>query len=340
MTATAVSAAVGERSENMRAAVRSRWGAPTDVVEIDDVAKPELEDDTVLVRVKAVSINRADYYMISAPGILLRPMIGGFRKPKTRGIGTDFAGVVEAVGKSVTGFRPGDEVFGGKTPAFCEFVASRMFVHKPANVSFEEAATVPVSGLTALQALRDHGKLRPGQSVLVNGASGAVGTFAVQIAKALDAGSVTAVCSTRNVEQAHTLGADHVIDYTKQDFTRTGDRYDVIVDIGGTHPWRALRRSLHEDGRLVMIGSQKRGSRLIGPLGYVARTWLASKPSKQTATFFIAKFNKPDLELLRDLLESGKVKPAIEHVYPFAQIADALQYMGDGHSRAKLVVTL
>jgi NADPH:quinone reductase-like Zn-dependent oxidoreductase len=338
MTAVAMSAA-GEEAQSMRAAVRARWGKPKKVVEIDDVAKPKLEDDTVLVRVKAVSINRADYYM-TAPGLLLRPMIGGFLKPKTRQIGTDFAGVVEAVGKSVTGYQPGDEVFGGKTPAFCEFVAARNFVHKPSNVSFEEAAAVPIAALTALQALRDHGKLEPGQRVLVNGASGAVGTFAVQVAKALGAGSVTAVCSTRNVEQARTLGADRVIDYTKEDFTRSGDRYDVIVDIGGTHPWRRLRRALTPNGTLVIVGSQRRANPLIGPLGYIMRTWLASKFSKQKATFFIAKFNKPDLETLRELLASGQMKAVIERVYPFAQIADALQYMGEGHARAKLVVTI
>jgi NADPH:quinone reductase-like Zn-dependent oxidoreductase len=340
MAATALSAAAGERSEIMRGAVRARWGAPKDVVEIGEVTKPKLEDDTVLVRVKAVSVNRADYYMVKAPGILLRPMIGGFLKPKTRQIGTDFAGVVEAVGASVTGYQHGDEVFGAKTPAFGEFVAARMFVHKPANVSFEEAASVPVSALTALQGLRDHGKLQPGQSVLVNGASGAVGTFAVQIAKALGASTVTAVCSPRNVEQARALGADRVIDYSKEDFTRKGDRYDVILDIGGTHPWRKLRRALQPDGTVVLVGSQKRANPLIGPLGYIGRIWLASRVTRQRATFFVAKFNKADMEALRELLESGKVKPVIERVYPFAQIAEALQYMGEGHARAKLVVTL
>ena len=339
MAAMAVSAIAGEQAEIMRAAVRARWGKPEKVVEIEDVSKPKLEDDTVLVRVKAVSVNRADYYMTVAPGILLRPMIGGFLKPKMRQLGTDFAGVVEAVGKSVSGYQPGDEVFGAKTPAFCEFVAARMFVHKPANVSFEEAAAVPVSALTALQALRDHGKLEAGQRALVNGASGAVGTYAVQVAKALGASTVTAVCSPRNVEQARRLGADRVVDYTKEDFTRSGDRYDVIVDIGGTHPWRHLRRVLTPNGTLVMVGSQRRNNPLIGPLGYIFRTALASRLSKQKATFFIAKFNKPDMETLRELLESGKIKSVIERVYPFPEIADALQYMGEGHARANLVVT-
>jgi len=340
MTTMAVGATAEERVETMRAAVRARWGKPQKVVEIEEVAKPKLEDDTVLVRVKAVSINRADYYMTTAPGLLLRPMVGGLLKPKTRQIGTDFAGVVEAVGKSVTGYQPGDEVFGAKTPAFCEFVAARMFTRKPANVSFEEAAAVPIAALTALQALRDHGKLEPGQNVLVNGASGAVGTYAVQVAKALGARTVTAVCSTRNVEQAHTLGADRVIDYTKQDFTSGGDRYDVIVDIGGTQPWRKLRRILTSTGTLVIVGSQKRNNPLIGPLGHILRTALASRLSRQKAKFFIAKFNKPDMETLRELLESGEMKSVIERVYPFAQIAEALEYMGEGHARAKLVVTL
>jgi NADPH:quinone reductase-like Zn-dependent oxidoreductase len=339
MAATAVSATAEERGGVMRAAVRARWGKPEDVVEIEDVAKPKLEDDTVLVRVKAVSINRADYYMTTAPGLLLRPMVGGFLKPKTRQLGTDFAGVVEAVGKSVAGYQPGDEVFGAKTPAFGEYVAARMFTRKPANVSFEEAAAVPIAALTALQAIRDHGKLEPGQDVLVNGASGAVGTFAVQIARALGARNVTAVCSTRNVEQAGALGADRVIDYTKQDFTRSGDRYDLIVDIGGTQPWRKLRRVLTSNGTLVIVGSQKRNP-LIGPLGHILRTALASRFSKQNAVFFIAKFNKPDLETMRELLESGQMKSAIERVYPFSQIAEALQYMGEGHARAKLVVTI
>ena len=212
-----------------------------------------------------------------------------------------------------------------------------MLVRKPPNASFEEAAAVPCSALTALQALRDKGGLQLGQSVLVNGASGAVGTFAVQVAKALGAGKVTAVCSTRNVEQAHALGADRVIDYTQEDFTKTGDRYDVIVDIGGTRPWRHLRRALAPTGKLVIVGSQKSNNPLIGPLGHVFRLKLAGR---KRATFFVARFNKPDLEVLRDLLESGKIKPAIERVYPLAQVADALEYMGEGHARAKLIVTL
>ena len=188
--------------------------------------------------------------------------------------------------------------------------------------------------------LRDHGRLRPGQSVLVNGAFGAVGTFAVPIAKALGAGAVTAVCRTRNVEQARQLGADRVIDYTQDDFTEGAERYDVIVDIAGSAPWRRIRRVLEPNGRLVMVGAQASGNPLIGPLGRILRTWIASRFGSRKAVFFVAKFNQPDLEVLRELLESGKVRPAIERVYPFAQIPDALTEMGGGHARAKLVVTL
>jgi NADPH:quinone reductase-like Zn-dependent oxidoreductase len=322
--------------ETMLAAVRTEYGDPKEVVELRRVPKPALADDQVLVRVRATSINRGDYYMIAAPGILLRPMMGGFRRPKSEQIGGDFAGVVEAVGKDVTDFAPGDEVFGSRTGAFAEYVAARMLAKKPANVTFEGAAAVAVSALTALQALRDHGRLQHGQSVLVNGASGAVGTFAVQIAKALGAGTVTAVCRTRNVAQARELGADRVIDYTQADFTASGEQYDVIVDIGGTQPWRRIRRALRPGGKLVIVGSQS-ANPLIGPLGHIFRT---KAQARSRAAFFVAKFNHPDMEVLRELLASGKVKPVIERVYPFAQIADALAYMGEGHARAKLVVTL
>ena len=327
-------------TETMLAAVRTRWGAPKEVVELRRVPKPEPEDDQVLVRVHATSINRGDYYGVAAPMILLRPMLGGFLRPRSELIGGDFSGVVEAVGKDVTAFEPGDEVFGSRTGAFAEYVAARMLARKPAGVSFEEAAAVSVSALTALQALRDHGGLEPGRRVLVNGASGAVGTFAVQIAKALGAGSVTAVCRTRNVEQAHKLGADRVIDYTQEDFTAGGDRYDVIVDIAGSASWRRIRRVLEPDGTLVMVGAQANRNPLIGPLGHVFRTSAASRLGSRKAVFFIAKFNHPDMEVLRELLESGKVKPVVERVYPFAEIADALTVMGEGHARAKLVVTL
>ena len=335
MTATAVS------PEMMRAAVRERYGKPREIVEIKQVPKPTLEADQVLVRVRATSLNRGDYYTATAPIFLFRKMIGGsFRKPRTVAIGGDFAGVVEAVWDDVTDFEPGDEVFGARTGAFGEYVAARMIAKKPANVSFEEAATFGGSALTALQALRDKGKLRPGQSVLVNGASGAVGPFAVQMAKALGAGTVTAVCSTRNVEQTRGLGADRVIDYTKDDWTASGERHDLIVDIAATKPWRNIRRALKPGGTYVLVGSPIMNP-LTGPLAKIGRQWLASRFDRgRTFVFFVASFNTPDMETLRALLASGQVKPVIERVYPFAELVDALEYMGEGHARAKLVVSV
>jgi NADPH:quinone reductase-like Zn-dependent oxidoreductase len=326
--------------ETMRAAVRERYGAPREIIEFKQVPKPTLEDDQVLVRVRATSLNRSDYYTATAPILLFRKMVGGsFRRPKTFALGGDFAGVVEAVGKDVTDFEPGDEVFGARTGAFSEYVAARMIAKKPANVSFEEAATFGGSALTALQALRDKGKLQPGQSVLSNGASGAIGPFAVQMAKALGAGKVTAVCSTRNVEQTRELGVDRVIDYTQDDWTKSGERYDLIVDVAATKPWRRIIRALKPDGTYVLVGSPITNP-ITGPLGKIGRLVVASRFTRRKFVFFIASFNKPDMEVLRELLASGKVKPVIERVYPFAQLVDALEYMGEGHARAKLVVTV
>lgn len=333
--------ALAASPETMRAAVRERYGPPREIIEFKQVPKPTLEDDQVLVRVKAVSINRSDYYTATAPIILFRKMIGGsFRKPTNFAIGGDFAGVVEAVGKGVVDFEPGDEVFGARSGAFGEYVAARMIAKKPPTVSFEEAATFGGSALTALQALRDKGNLQPGQSVLINGASGAVGPFAVQMAKAFGAAKVTAVCSTRNVEQTRGLGAERVIDYTREDWTRSGERYDLIVDIAATKPWRSIRRALKPGGTYVLVGSPIL-SPLLGPLGKIGRQWLASRFDRgRKFSFFIASFNKPDMETLRELLAGGEVKPVIERVYPFAQLVDALEYMGEGHARGKLVVTV
>ena len=323
----------------MRAAVRERYGRPKDVVEIKEAPKPVPEDDQVLVRVRASSLNRADYYTV-APFLLFRKLTGGaFRAPKRHELGTDFAGVVEAVGAGVTNLTPGDEVFGARSGAFAEYVAARMVAKKPASVSFEQAGCVPASALTALQALRDKGRLQPGQTVLVNGASGAVGTFAVQIARALGAASVIAVCSSRNVEQARALGADRVIDYTQDDFTATGERYDLIVDIAATRPWRRVRRALNPGGTYVVVGSAS-ANRLIGPVAKIARLWLASRFAGGRFAFFIASFNEVDLETLRELLETGKIDPVVERSYPLEQVADALEYLGEGHARAKLVVTV
>lgn len=318
----------------MKALVRHRYGGP-EVLLLENVEKPVLEDDRVLVRVRASSINKADWHQLRGRPRVMRPLLGGTLRPKNPQLGTDFAGVVEAVGKGVTELAPGDEVFGGRDGAFAEYVSALNVVRKPANVTFEEAATMGIAGLTALQGLRDHGRLRPGERVLVNGASGGVGTLAVQIAKALGA-DVTAVCSTRNVEQAHALGADRVLDYTREDFTRGGGRYDLILDVAGGHSWRSLRRVLEPAGRLVVVGAH--GSR--GVLRHIAAIRLAALGSKHHVKFFIAKFNQPDLQTLADLLESGDLTPAIDRTYELEKAQDALRTFGEGHVRGKLVLTI
>lgn len=239
--------------------------------------------------------------------------------------------------KDVTGFEPGDEVFGGRDGAFAEVVCARSLALKPANVSFEQAACVGVAGLTALQGLRDRGRVRAGQTVLLNGGSGGVGTLAVQIAKALGA-EVHAVCSTRNVELVRSLGADRVIDYTRDDFTRGGERYDLLFDVAGSRSWHACARVPKPGAPLVVAGA--RNAPLVGPLGHIAATRIASLGSRHKAIFFMAKFNRPELEALGRLLASGDLRPVYDRVYPLSEVADALRAMGDGHVRSKLVVTI
>ena len=248
---------------------------------------------------------------------------------------------MEAVGENVTEFQPGDEVFGGRNGAYAEYVcarADRAIVPKPSNVRFEEAAAVPVAAPTALQGLRDKGQLQPGQKVLINGASGGVGTFAVQIAKALGA-EVTAVCSTGNVDLARSLGADHVIDYTREDFTRSDERYDLLLDIAGSRSWSACRRVLDPQATFVIVGGPKTNP-LLGPLGHVVKLRLAAVGSGRKIVFFIAKFNKADMLVLRELLESGKMTSVIDRQYELSEIADALRYIGEGHAQGKIVVTV
>jgi NADPH:quinone reductase-like Zn-dependent oxidoreductase len=322
----------------VKAVVRDRYGSP-DVVELQEIEKPDLADDGVLVRVRASSVNRADWYAVAGKPPIARPMMGGLLKPKSPLLGGDFAGTVEAVGKDVTELRPGDEVFGGRSGAFGEYVCARVGVAlKPANLTFEEAAAIPTAALTALQGLRDHGRLEEGQKVLINGASGGVGTFAVQIAKALGA-EVTAVCSTRNVELARSLGADRVIDYTQEDFTRSGDRYDLLLDIAGSKSWHACKRVLSPQATVVIVGAPAT-TPLLGPLGHIAGMRLGSLGSSQKAVFFVAKFNKPDLAVLRELVEAGNVKPVIDRRYALSEIADALRCMGEGHVQGKLVIAV
>jgi NADPH:quinone reductase-like Zn-dependent oxidoreductase len=323
----------------MKAAVRDRYGSP-DVVEIREIAKPVPTEDEVLVRVRAASLNMADWYEVAG-----RPYVGrvqtGLRKPKTNRLGVDYAGTVEAVGKNVTEFRPGEEVFGGRNGAYAEYVcarADRGIVSKPANVTFEEAAAVPVAAITALQGLRDKGQLRPGQKVLINGASGGVGTFAVQIAKALGA-EVTGVCSTGKVDLDRSLGADHVVDYTQDDFTRTDERYDLMLDVAGSRSWSECKRVLRPEATLVVVGGPKT-NRMFGPLGHVVRLRLGGLLARRKVVFFIAKFHKADMVTLRELLETGKVVPVVERRYELSEVSDALRYLGEGHARAKIVVTV
>lgn len=324
----------------MKAAVHERFGAPESVVELREVEKPEPADDEVLVRVRATSVNIAEWYAVVGRPWIARPTMG-FRRPRVIRIGVDYAGVVEAVGKDVTEFHPGDEVFGGRSGAYAEYVAAkvdRAIVKKPASVTFEQAGAVGVAAITALQGLRDNGGLQPGQRVLINGASGGVGTYAVQIAKALGA-EVTAVCSAPNVEIARSLGADLVIDYRVEDFTRRSERYHLVLDIAGTRSFSELRRVLEPGAAVVVIGGP-RANRLLGPLGHVVGSRLRAIRGSQRATFFIAKFNKEDMETLRDLMESGKLTSVIDSTYPLDQIASALQHMGEGHPRGKIVIVV
>ena len=317
----------------MKAIFADRYGAPEEVLRVREVDKPVPNDDQVLVRVRATSVNRGDYYMLRGKPLLLRAMMG-IRRPQRSIPGTDLSGQVEAVGRNVTQFKPGDAVFGARIGATAEYVAAResAFVAKPANVTFEQAAAVPVAAITALQGLRDHGRLQPGQRVLINGASGGVGTFAVQIAKALGA-DVTAVCNTPNVDQARSLGADRVIDYTKEDFTKGAQHYDVILDIRSDHSLSATRQLLTATGMHVQVG----GGNVIRLL--LRSGWLKLTKSKK-AVFFIAKLNQPDLLVLRDLLANGKLTPAIDRCFPLSEAGAAYGYMGTMHARGKIVITM
>lgn len=272
-------------------------------------------------------------------GLVVARLQGGLFKPKDPRIGADFAGVVEAVGSKITHLKPGDEVYGGRTGAYAEFVSVvNAVVRKPANVSFEEAAAIPTAGITALQGLRDHGKIQPGQKVLINGAAGGVGTFAVQIAKALGA-EVTGVTSTKNVELVRSLGADHVIDYTKEDFTRNSKQYDLIFDIAGSRTWKEYQRVLKPNANFIIVGAPK-GNKVLGPLARVLNLKLASLGASQKVIFFIAQFKRPDLDILREMIESGKVKPVVEKVYSLAQVVDAMKHLGTGHARGKIVLKI
>lgn len=322
----------------MKAVVQTKYCGPEDL-RLEDIPKPEVGEDDVLVRMRAAAVNPVDWHIMRGDPVLVRLMFG-LQRPKTPVRGVDVAGVVEAVGPAVTEFQPGDEVFGHRGRAFAEYVVGKPehFARKPEGISFEQAAGIGVAGLTAIQALRDHGKLQPGQKVLITGASGGVGSFAVQIAKAMGA-EVTGVCSTPNLELVRSLGADHVIDYTQEDFAKSGKRYDLIVYAAGTHSLRACRRALAPNGTYVGVGSSKHGS-LLGILLSLVVPGVLSRFSKQTLATFMAKHSKDDLLALKELIETGKLKPVVDRTYPLSETQEAVRYQEQQHARGKVIVTV
>src|SRR5437016_3361226 len=324
----------------MKAIVYCDYGLKN--LKLENIEKPTPNDDQLLVRVRAASVNPYDWHFVEGTPKIMRVMGVGLRKPKDTRLGVDFAGTVEAVGKNVTQFKPGDDVFGGKGGAFAEYVCRRAVgavAPKPANITFEQAASVNIAGITALQAVRDKGKVQPGQKVLINGASGGVGTFAVQIAKSFGA-EVTGVCSTRNLEMVKSLGADHVIDYTKEDFTKGDQYYDVILDNVGNHSLSEYRRLLTPNGIYVLIGGG--GANEQGFLGGLAKALDAavySKFVKQKMGMMMADPSTKDLTLLADMVQSGKIKPVIDRTYKsLSEVPDALRYLEEGHARGKVVI--
>src|SRR5207248_4928682 len=312
------------QGDKMKAIVYCDYGLAN--LKLAEIAKPTPTDDQILVKVHAASVNPLDWHFIEGTPKIMRAMGVGLGKPMDPRLGVDFAGTVEAVGKNVTQFKAGDEVFGGRDGAFAEYICprtDRAVALKPANITFEQAASVNIAGITALQALRDKGRVQPGQTVLINGASGGVGTFAVQIAKSLGA-EVTGVCSTRNVDLVRSLGADHVVDYTREDFTRSDRRYDVLLDVAGSRRWSECKRVLEPRARVVMVGAPK-GSRLLGPLRHLLATRIVAIPSGRQVGFFVAKFSKADVEALRELLEAGTIRSVVDRRYPLSDVADAFR---------------
>jgi NADPH:quinone reductase-like Zn-dependent oxidoreductase len=321
----------------MKAWVLERYGPP-EFLKLQEVTLPAFKDDhEVLVRVHGTSVNPADKHMLKPP--LLFRKGRGFLRPRTGRVGLDFAGRVEVVGKSVRDLRVGDEIFGVARGAFGEYaVADETEVGlKPTRLTFEQAAAVPIAATTALQGLRDKAQVRPGQRVLINGASGGVGTFAVQIAKSLGA-EVSCVCSTQNVETARSLGAVRTFDYSREDFTQSGQRYDVIFDTQLNHSLSAYRRALAPRGLLLIVGAG--GGSVSRLLGRLIKTTLAARLVGPRTKFFVASVNRGDLVVLKDLLEAGNVVPVIDRRYPFTQVPDALKYLAEGHARGKIVVTV
>lgn len=314
----------------MKAIVYNRYGGP-EVLELQEIDEPAPQEDEILVRVRAASVNPLDWHFMRGQPFLVRGEVG-LRRPKNPRLGVDLAGVVEAVGGAVTQFRPGDEIFGLSRGAFGEVVCTqgKGLAPKPANLTFEESAAVPVAGLTALQGLRNKGRIQPGQKVLINGASGGVGTFAVQIAKAFGA-EVTGVTSTKNLDLVRSLSADYVVDYTRENFTRSGARYDLVFDSVGNHSLFALRRVLSPEGSYVAVG---------GSLAHMATLFVMSRLVKQRLTFFVSTSSREDLLTLKELIEAEKIRPVIDRRYPLDEVPEALRYLGQGHARAKVVVAM
>jgi NADPH:quinone reductase-like Zn-dependent oxidoreductase len=325
----------------MKAVVYCEYGLAN--LKLEQIEKPTPTDDQVLVRVRAASVNPYDWHFVEGSPKIMRGMIGGLRKPKDTRLGVDFAGTVEAVGKNVTQFKPGDEVFGGKGGAFAEYVtprADRAVALKPANVTFEEAAAVNIACLTALQGIRDKGQVQPGQKVLINGASGGVGTFAVQIAKIFGA-DVTGVCSTRNVDLVKSLGADHVIDYTKEDYAKSDQKYDVILDNVANHSLSENRKLLPANGKYVLIGGGSANQQgWIGSLGKPLKALIMKPFVSQQMGMMMAEMKQSDLQYFADQMQNGKLKSVIDRTYKLSEIQQAIAYVEEGHARGKVILVV
>jgi NADPH:quinone reductase-like Zn-dependent oxidoreductase len=320
----------------MKAIVQEGYGPPDRVLSLSDVEKPKLEDDDeVLVRVRAASINALDWRRMRGKPFVIR-LGDGLRTPKDPGLGVDAAGVVEELGRNVTHLRPGDEVFGIGKPAFAEYTTGTIFLPKPARLTFEQAAAVPAAGYAALHGLRDHGQVKPGQRVLVHGAGGGVGTFSVMVGKALGA-EVTASTRTDKLDVVRSLGPDHVIDYTKEDFAKGGRRYDVIMDVGGDRSIADCRRALVPEGTLVLSAA---GQGVTGPLGHFAAAFVRAKVLRQRVIAYISQESVEDLMTLKEMIEAGKVSPVVDRTFPLAETPDAIRYLESGNARGKVVVTV
>ncbi|MGD1008896.1 MAG: NAD(P)-dependent alcohol dehydrogenase [Candidatus Aminicenantales bacterium] len=320
----------------MKAIVYSNYGSP-DVLKCEEIEKPTAGDDEVLIKVRAASVNPLDWHFMRGTPYIVRIM-AGLRKPKVTRLGVDVAGQVEAVGRNVTQFKPGDEVFGACRGAFAEYVCASesALVMKPDNVTFEQGASVQVAALTALQGLRDKGRIQPGQKVLINGAAGGVGTFAVQIAKSFGA-EVTGVCSTRNMDMVRSIGADHVMDYTQEDFTKTGQRYDLFFDCFANHSLSACGRVLNSKGIHISVGGPVGSS--IGILASWITALVLSRLVRRKFVTFMARSSKEDLTIMQELMKAGKVIPVIDRCYTLSEVPEAIRYLEEGHARGKVIIT-